>query len=267
MSIDVISQVCVFNDYPMFRQLLTKYRSKFNKVILYPSRHHGVIDVEKFLEKELPETWVTGHTIDWTTPGIDWRQAETEPCLALSDSEWILFMEQDFFVTDWDKLWTKVEEAMKTAELVGWWNETAFPYVHPCFLLIKRSVLDKTRKDFRAHPEIPGCDHFAMITHDAVENGVNASNGKLVSLLQLGFVDWVNAFHMGGLTYPYQNWKGDGTDLFGVQNVYAFYAYNRLSREVPVAQALAYRTLSVEIEKELDKRGYSYDKRWDKFFK
>ena len=99
MNIDIISQICIYNDYPIFRQLLTKYRDKFNKIILYPSRHHGVIDCEQFLRKVFPETWVTGHKIDWTT-APDWRQAETEPCLELSNSEWVLFMEQDFFCDD-----------------------------------------------------------------------------------------------------------------------------------------------------------------------
>ena len=200
--IDVISQICVFNDYPIYRQLLTKYRDKFNKIILYPSRHHGVIDMEEFMRRTFPETWVTGHEIDWTTPNIDWRQAETEPCLELSDAEWILFMEQDFFVDDWDKLWKDVEKAMETSDMIGWWNETAFSYVHPCFLLIKRELLEKTHKDFRAHPEIYGCDHFAILTHD-----VQFLGAKITKLQDLGWKEWENAFHMGGLTYPYQNWR------------------------------------------------------------
>ena len=68
MNIDIISQICIFNDYPIYRQLLAKYRDKFRKIILYPSRHHGVIDMEEFMRRVFPETWVTGHTIDWTTP-------------------------------------------------------------------------------------------------------------------------------------------------------------------------------------------------------
>src|SRR3990167_2408288 len=264
-KIDIISQICIYNDYPLYRQLLTKYRDKFNKIILYPSRHHGVIDMEEFLRRVFPETWVTGHTIDWTTPRIDWRQAETEPCLQLSDAEWILFMEQDFFVDDWDKFWSNVEEAMKDADMIGWWNQTAFSYVHPCFLLIKRELLEKTKKDFRAHPEVNGCDHFAMITYDAIQLGA-----RITKLQDLGWKEWENAFHMGGLTYPYQNWKGDGTDHFGVASPEAFMVYNYFSRLAPVEQDKKYLDLSIVIGerlRELFPILKLENNRWVKFFK
>lgn len=262
--IDVISQICIYNDYPIFRQLLTKYRNKFNKIILYASRHHGVIDEEEFMRRTFPETWVSTE-IDWTTPGIDWRQVETEPLLEKSEAEWILFMEQDFFCDDWDKLWRDVEEAMKTSDMIGWWNPSRFPYIHPCFLLIKREVLDKTNKDFRAHPEIVGSDHFAQITRDVEKLG-----GKITTLQSMGYKEWENAMHLGGLTYPYQNWKGDGTDEFGVGNPEAFTVYNYWSRQAPVEQDPKYLSLSEEIGETLRQLFPALDLEnnpWTKFFK
>lgn len=220
--------------------------------------------MEEFLRRTFPETWVTGHIIDWTTPNIDWRQAETEPCIELSDSEWILFLEQDFFTDDWDKLWKDVEEAMKTADMLGWWNQTAFPYIHPCFLLIKRELLDKTKKDFRAHPEINGADHFSMITHEAQE-----LKAKIITLQELGYKEWEDAFHGGGYTYPMQNWRGDGSDIFGVANPEAYYAYLYWARQAPVEQSPEYCKLSLEIEnrlKELFPIFRPYNNRWVKFF-
>lgn len=246
MTIDIITQWCVYNDYPLFRHNTQKRRDLFNKVILYPSRHHGAIDLEDFARRVFPETWVTGHTIDWTTPGIDWRQVETEPCLELSNSDWILFSEQDFFVNNWDDFWEKIHKAAEYSDMVGWWNQTSFPYVHPCFLLIKRELLEKTKKDFRAHPEILGCDHYAMITHDALQLGA-----KITKIQDLGYKEWENAFHMGGLTYPYQNWKGDGSDIFGVASPEAFMVYNYFSRRAPVEQSELYTNLSLEIEQRL----------------
>lgn len=263
MNIDIISQICIYCDYPLYRAMLTKYRDKFNKIILYPSRHHGVTDLENFLKQQFPETWVKPVEIDY---GIqDWRQAETEPCLALSDSEWVLFMEQDFFVKDWDKFWQDIEKAMETADVIGWWSASNFPYVHPCFLLIKREILDKTKKDFRAHPEINGCDHFAMITRDAEELGA-----KIVKLQDMGYTNWEDAMHLGGLTYPYQNWKGDGTDHFGVGNPEAYYTYLYWARQAPVNQSPEYTTLSLEIEarlKELFPIFRPEDNIWVDFFK
>lgn len=262
--IDIVSQICVFNDNPIWRAHIKKYRSKFNKVILYPSRHHGVIDLEEFWRKVFPETWVTGHTIDWTMPGIDWRQAETEPCLELSDADWILFTEADFFVDNWDKLLIDIEAAMQTSDIIGWYNQTAFPYIHPCFLLVKRELLEDTKKDFRAHPEIDGSDHFSMITHDALRVGA-----KLTKLQDLGWIDWENAYHGGGFTYPYQNWKGDGTDIFGVASPEAFMVYNYFSRKAQVEQSPLYANLSLEIENRL-KTFFPILKldnnRWTKFY-
>lgn len=219
-TIDLVSQVCIFVDYPLWRTWVGKYRSKFNKVILYASRHHGVTDLEDFWRKELPETWVSTE-IDWTKPGVDWRQEETLPLLEKSDAEWILFMEADFFCDDWDKLWLDVEKTMETSDAIGLWNETHFPYLHPCFFLVRREALDKTKKDFRAHPEINGGDHFAMITHDLIENGA-----KITKLQDLGWTDPEHAMHLGGLTYPYQNFKGDET-IIGVKYPEALFTYNR----------------------------------------
>ncbi len=261
-KIDVVSQICVYSDYPIYRQLLTKYRDKFNKIILYPSRQHGVLDMEEFLKQSFPETWVTREPIDY---GVrDWRQAETEPCLELSDSEWILFLEQDFFTADWDKLWVDVEKAMETADLIGLWNATHFPYIHPCFLLIRREILDKTSKDFSAHPEINGGDHFSMLTRDVEKLG-----GKIVTLQDLGYPE-DRAFHLGGLTYPYQDFKGDDT-IIGVKYPDAFYTYNALIRPEnftgDVVLSEEFTDLSRKLEAVMDKKGLKYDSRWEKFFK
>lgn len=266
MNVDVISQICIFNDYPIYRFLLTKYRDKFNKIILYPSRHHGVIDLEEFLKGNFRETWVEPVPIDFGVE--DWRQAETDPCLKQSDAEWIWFTEQDFFVKDWDKFFKDIEKAMETADMIGLWNPTHFPYIHPSCLFIKREMLNKTRKDFKAHPEINGADHFSMITIDVQQMG-----GKIATLQELGYDCEVtpnaDAFHLGGLTYPYQNWKGDGTDHFGVQSLEAFAVYNYWSRQVPGESNLLYLQLSETIEKRLKELLPDFDphtSEWRKYF-
>lgn len=270
-KIDVISQICVYVDYPLYREFLKKYRDKFNKIILYPSRHHGVVDLEDYLKETIPETWVKPVEIDYGKE--DWRQAETMPCLEYSGAEWILFLEQDFFCDDWDKLWEDVEKAMQEADLIGWWNETHFPYVHPCFLLIKRELLDKTNKDFSAHPEINGGDHFAMITHDAQELGAT-----IVKLQDLGWTEPEHAMHLGGLTYPYQNFDGDNT-IIGCKYPDAFYTYNAIINpedfysiftNIFTIDSLAHTEfirLMFRLKEVMDKKGINYDPKWEKFFK
>lgn len=255
-KIDIISQICTAVDYPLFWATLTKYRSKFNKIILYGSKHHGVLTLEDYLKKNFPETWIKTD-IDWTIPGIDWRQAETEPCLELSDAEWILFLEQDFFCDDWNKLWTDVEKAMETSDMIGWWNPTNFPYIHPCFLLMKRELLNRTKKDFSAHPEINGGDHFAMITHDVQELGV-----KIIKLQDLGWIDPEHAFHLGGLTYPYQNFKEDET-IIGVKYPEALATYNAMIK----SGNPEFQKLSEDLHRVLVKKGIYYNSKWEKFFK
>lgn len=249
MKPDLIAQYCIFCDYPLFRENLIKYRDRFNKIILYPSRHHGKIDLEHFAQKAIQEAWVKDHAIDWTTPNIDWRQAEVEPCLKFVESDWIFFTEQDFFCKDWGKLFDDVDKASKTADMIGWWNPTHFPYVHPSCLFIKKEMFDKTKKDFRAHSEINGADHFSMITKEVWDLG-----GKIKTLQSLGYEEWKDAFHLGGLTYVYQDWKGDGTDHFGVKNLEAFYVYNHLIREAKVEQNVSFLALSREIETSLRQR-------------
>lgn len=239
--IDRILQYCVYCDYPLFRLHNEQYHHEIDKLILFPSRQHGVVDLEEFSRKVIPNaTWVEPKPINYGVE--DWRQAETDQCLSYSDAEWIWFSEQDFFVKDWNKFYRDIKEAMKTSDAIGWWNPTHFPYLHPCCLFIKRSVLEKTQKDFKAHPEINGADHFAMITRDLERIGA-----KITTLQDMGYVDWVDCFHLGGLTYPYQDFKGNDT-VFGVKSVDAFYIYNKFLKDVPVEQSTEFLDLSWKID-------------------
>lgn len=260
MNCDVVSQWCVFADYPIFRMHMARHRDRFNKIILYPSRHHGYVDLEEFAKKVFPETWVDPVAIDYGVE--DWRQAETDPCLKHVTSEWIMFSEADFFVEDLEVFYDKIEEAMKTSDAIGWWNDTHFPYLHPCCFFIKRELFERTNKDFRAHPEINGCDHFAMLTRDIERLG-----GKITKIQDLGYENWANAFHLGGLTYPYQNWKGDGSDVFGVGRPEIFYVYNYWMRKADVPQDPQFTDLSYKVENHMNLSIDPETSEWAKFFK
>src|SRR3990167_4778714 len=195
-SIDLLTQYCCHCDYPIWRNHLKKYRHLFNKVILYPNEYYRDLDFKDFSKEVLKETWVEGHTINWSEPGIDWRQAEVEPMLELSNSEWVYFNEQDWFVKDWDKFYEAVFKAIDDgADAIGWMNPTNFPYLHPCCFFVKREFLNKTKLDFRCHSEFNGGDHFCMITKDLKELGA-----KIVTLEDLGFKYWEDYLHLGGVT-------------------------------------------------------------------
>ena len=244
MNIDKILQYCVYADYPVWRAHLNKYRNTVNKIILYPSRHHGIVDLEEFSKRVILETWVDPLQIDYGKE--DWRQAETVPSLKYSDSEWLWFSEQDFFIKNWDIFYEDIDKLTKKSDMFGWWNETHFPYIHPCCLFIKRELFEKTTKDFRAHSEIPGCDHFAILTRDAERLGA-----KIVKLQDLGYEEWVNCFHLGGLTYPYQNFDGQNYQ-FGVKRPEVFYVYNYWMSRVLIEQHPDFVKLSEKIERVIE---------------
>lgn len=262
MKPDVITQYCVYNDYPIFRHHLQKYRDQMNKIILYPSRHHGFRDFEAFSKEQIKETWVDPVPINYGVE--DWRQAETIPCLQHLESDWVWFREQDFFVDNWDKFYEDAERLMTECDMFGWQQNDNAPYIHPCCLFIKRELLNKTSKDFSAHPEIHESDHFATITKEARELGA-----KIVRLQDVGYKNWENAYHLGGMSYPYQNWSTDR--IFGVGNLEAFYAYNYYSRLPCVPQDPHYIDLSYEIEDYLNRhitlRPEREDvEKWEKFY-
>lgn len=265
-KIDLLMQHSIYCDYPVWRLHLKRNRDVFNKVILYPSDHYRKVSFKDFVQKVIPETWVTPVEIDWSK--ADWRQVETIPMLNQSNAEWVYFNEPDWFVKDYQKFYEKVIETMeKGAEAIGWMNMTNFPYLHPSSLFVKRSVLEKTQKDFSAHSEINGCDHFAMITHDLKKLGA-----KIVTFEELGFKDFEDCFHLGGLTQnfieiaennPYTSWHR--AEIFFVQNYW--------SRKADVEQSPLYLNISLQME-QLMKEGVPECKNldpetseWSKFFK
>jgi len=242
--IDILSQYCCHCDYPIWRADLAKHRGKFNKVILYPNEYYRDLDFKAFAKKVLQETWVENHVIDWFAPGVDWRQVEVEPMLELSDSEWIYFNEQDWFVKDYDKFYEAVFKAMdEGADAIGWMNPTHFPYLHPACFFVKRELLNKTNLDFRAHSEISGGDHFCMITKDLKEMGA-----KIVTTEDLGFTHWEDCFHLGGVTSNFVDSHNPG---FEFHRPDIFYVYNWWSRKSDVEQSLEFLELSLAIEKKL----------------
>jgi hypothetical protein len=242
---------------------MQKHRDRFEKIILYPSKQHGTTDLEDFWLKVFPETWVVRDP-DLDYIGKDWRQLESEPLVELSDAEWMFFTEADFFVADWGKFFNDVERAMETSDMVGCWSPSQFPYMHPCCLFMKREFFERTDKDFRAHPEILGSDHFAMFTRDAERLGA-----KMTKLEDMGYKEWDDYFHLGGLTYTFQDWKGNGKDIFGMKSHEAYYVYLHFAANVDVPQSIKYLRQAKEIQDTLAKRFPDLDlenNKWTKFF-
>jgi len=242
---------------------MKNHRDKFKKIILYPSKQHGTTDLEDFWLENFKETWVTRDP-EADYGKNDWRQLESEPLVEVSDAEWVYFVEADFFVADWEKFFNDVEKQMETSDMIGYWNPSGFPYMHPSCLFMRRSLFDKTNKDFRAHPEIAGSDHFAMLTRDAERLGA-----RMTTLEDMEYKEWEDYFHLGGLTYTFQDWKGDGSDIFGTKSSEAYYVYLYCADKADVPQSPKYLKQAKEIFNTLAKKFPDLDledNKWTKFY-
>ena len=204
-------------DYPIFRQWLEKYYSWFDEIIIYWDLSFRFPILLSFMQQSLSHL----PNIKFLDPverelGVDdWRDKATKEMLNHATGDWIISIEQDWLAKDWDRLLEVSEQTMKECDLFGWYNYTNFPYIHPAYFFIKRELLEKTSKDFSPHQEINGSDHFAMITHDAIQQG-----GKLLKLQDIGFnAQIINAtdtdcFHLGGINQSYLNGLNDPNHQF-----------------------------------------------------
>lgn len=251
-------------DYPLWRLWLRKYSSWFDEIIIYFDVQFRYPFFWSFIQQDLSTIpnikFLDPVQYDYETS--DWRTTSTNELIKHATGDWIFSIEQDWFAKDWGKLLDKVNAVMyeDNPDMIGWLNPTNSPYIHPAFFAIKREMLEKTSKDFSAHPEIPGSDHFAMITYD-----VQKLQGKIVSLQDMGFncnfSPDADMFHLGGVNQNYLNGLNEG---FQFHRPEAFRLYNLRSLEseveyddrfVKIMADIAAKLVNVEINPE-----------WNKFF-
>ena len=262
-------------DYPIFRRFLRRYRAFFGKIIIYFSEHFRHMYYDKFIEKDLS---ILGNiqflpNIEYKYGVEDWRDIATNHMLKFTNSEWICSVEQDWFCRDWDKFLSKMNDAMKTSDLIGFWqasdtNQKFRGYIHPACWFIKRSILDQTSKDFSAHPEVNGCDHFGMITRDVEKLG-----GKIVKLEDLGFKIGVwsdtDAYHQGGIN---QNYLEGLKPEYVFHRAELFYIYNWYSlKEDTVTYSNEFMELMKKIDIKLSDKRFLFENpetsKWAIFYK
>jgi len=228
-------------DYPVFRLFLKRYRNFFGKITVFFNENNRFPYLDHFMHSALESLgdilFLDQTEIDWGKQ--DWRNVSTNYMLHFSTSEWVCSVEQDFFSKDWDRLLNSVRMAMKTNDLIGWWQENN-KYIHPSFWFIRRELLNQTNKDFAAHD---GHDHFGWITKD-----VEKLNGKIKTTQEMGFKDFTDCFHLGGVNQNY---------LEGLKPEYVFhrpdwfYIYNYWCRKADVIQSPLFTEISLKIEERL----------------
>lgn len=168
MKPDIIVSWPVNSDYPLWRRFIAENRKLFNRVIVVFTYTYGYYDYSNFVIKNFDAdiTFVTATTPDGKT---DWRNVAVNNGLNYSQSEWVWFTEQDFipkdgFFTDVNKL--VLEGCDLVAVMVADW-------MHPCSIFAKRSIIEKTKKDFGVKKD--ELDHFGIFQKDV--EGMNIIMG------------------------------------------------------------------------------------------
>lgn len=234
-------------DYPLFREWIRKWGVNFfDEIIIYWDVQFRHPFYWAFIQQDLsqfPEIKFLD-PVDYGFGVGDWRHAATTELIKHATGDWLCSIEQDWFTDNWEKLFSGTQKAMETSDMFGWMNPTNNRYIHPSYFFIKREVLEQTNKDFSAHPEINGSDHFAMITYQAQAAGI-----KVLSLQDLGYTcDFspdANCFHLGGVNQNYLNGMTEGYQLHRPE---AFLVYNYLCRQANIPQDDKFLAISQDIE-------------------
>lgn len=189
--------------YPWWQRSMAQNRHLFGKLIVIMTQYATPLNFTNYIKAHLPDAVVIEEYYD---DGHDWRNAAINEALNLSDSDRVLFLEQDFLCTpDWLQTVLSIP-----GEMTGFYQGER---LHPAFLMVSKAILNRTKRDFSVTPDKG--DHFYAFTKE---------------LEQLGDIwklqptpDW---HHLSGLT---QNYRLD--DQW--HNAREFYMYNHLSMRLP----------------------------------
>lgn len=149
-------------DYPLWRQQIRNTREHFADVIIVFMNPNQGSDLRDFIKWAMEEDQIKFLDSPKVHGGQDWRNVATRFALEHSHNDWIWFTEQDFFTTK--QFWLEVNKYVKEQHKAIAIKEG--DRVHPASILIKREIVDLTRKNFSVVPEH---DHFYAFVMDVIE--------------------------------------------------------------------------------------------------
>lgn len=162
MKPDVLCAWPVHTDFPMFRHQLRQQRYYFHKVIISFTKMQAEGDYRDFIRNAMSQDRITFVDNEPAQAKEDWRDKATNNALNCSDSEWVLFTEEDFFIFYPEEFWKMISDLiLPPVEFVGYLQDVR---IHPCFMLVKREAINKTTKDFGVVPD--SLDHFGKFTNE-----------------------------------------------------------------------------------------------------
>ena len=160
---DVIITIPYGIESPYFRNFVKSNEQLLGKVIVGYYNDHRKYDFRDFLKHSLP---TATHVDIGEVTDRDWRNQTVNACLKESNAGWVLFIEDDFILNS--DFFEKVLTGAENYDVAGYgdmgeWSQDV--RLHPAFILVKRSFIEKTQKDFGAYPD-RNRDHFAVFTED-----------------------------------------------------------------------------------------------------
>lgn len=169
MKVDLIISWPKSMDYPLWRDYIVRRTGRFNKIIIVFTETSEGIDYSDGIIEHLKNAskkflFIHSGPVD---PNEDWRNRAINQALTYSTAPWVWFTEQDFFIYDDDAFWRTVEEQQDGHDVIGYHEGDR---LHPACMLVRRSAIDKTRRDFGIVPGV--LDHFGKFVLDLQDQGV-----------------------------------------------------------------------------------------------
>lgn len=215
-------------DYPLFRKTLDTYKAYFNAiyVALSPSNVSDR-DVTLFLRAALPYVrFLIPQPIK-----SDWRDNAIHELLLNSTADTVLFLEQDFLMREG----LPFEFAHNFGGPFLGFKEGE--RIHPAYALIKRALIERTSRDFAAHPEL-GYDHFGKFFVEL------KSYVTMRFIDEFGFDNKYHYYHLNGLTQNFHCYH-ENQPFYRPDE---FLTYVDSSLSLPVVHCPEFRLLCEEIK-------------------
>lgn len=190
----VVSPKCM--DYPLWRAHIDLYHSYFGRVynVLYNDNRPG--DYSRFVAESSP---LISCLDNQGNTGRDWREAAVKLALSKSTSEWVLFLEQDFMPVHGPSFYDRCldSDLLASCDAVGFVDGDELKIgvrLHPAFLLVRRSFVDRTTLDFAPHTD-QGRDHFGVFSDDLLKLGARIKTLASIGLPSTVWKHWAGVTH------------------------------------------------------------------------
>lgn len=174
-------------DFPIWRELVEREKDKFEKIVVVCTNSSKQRDLRPFFKEQMP--YIEFIDIDEDSGKQDWYDEAVNIGLARITSDWVLFLEQDFWFREGfiETILNRINEFEFVCYKQG-------SRLHLAFFLGKKEMIDKTLRYFSQVRDRVDCfDLFTM------EMQILA-NYNYKTLEELGFQDNIDFHHLNGLT-------------------------------------------------------------------